>query len=157
MPSLASSRDTSRALRPASPASPSKLRLQSDKGGESSRSIEDLVEELIPRFTEIVEPSRPSQYSTSAAAALTGKLHHPARFEESDHLRDKVGDFALMQSRGDHSSPDSSVSCSLLAIYPSWTQMALLQDSELLGRLLRRRTVPTMLPKTSGLSVLTKT
>lgn len=75
----------------ASGSSSSKMKLQSDKGGETGRGIEDLLEDLIPRFTEIKET--PQSHSQDGEVLLNASTSNGDKsyLDPSDHvLLDKV-------------------------------------------------------------------
>lgn len=68
---------------------PSKFQLQPDKGGEGGNDIEELIEGLIPRFTEITEPilqSTQADVSAELSAVLTGN----GRDSRADHALEVV-------------------------------------------------------------------
>lgn len=84
-------------------AGSSKLKVQADKGGELGNGIEDLLEDLIPRFTEIMEPT-PShlQDAEPPSASFTGVLDTTS-LATPDHVLEKVSSTSAVPMRGNHS------------------------------------------------------
>lgn len=76
----------------------SKMQLQPDKGGEGGSGIEDLLEDFIPRFTEIVEPDPVSRRMDSHDdAASIASAPADSRNLLSDHVaRDQVSTLILL-------------------------------------------------------------
>ena len=67
------------------------MKLQSDKGGELGNGIEDLLEDFIPRFTEIVEsaPLLLLDDEPPATAHSNGSMDK-SYVDSSDHVLEKV-------------------------------------------------------------------
>lgn len=73
-------------------SSSSKMKLQSDKGGETAgRGIEDLLEDLIPRFTEIIDPPQSHSQDSEVLPNASTSNGDKSYLDASDHvLLDKV-------------------------------------------------------------------
>lgn len=73
-----------------------KMQLQPDKGGEGGSGIEDLLEEFIPRFTEIVEPEIDSIQKHSRDIASLASTSADSNIMLIDHVeQEEVSTFTI--------------------------------------------------------------